>query len=109
MPIPKLNTEIGTLYGNSVMMNRQLYDLLVGVSRNPNNKPVTPTLGASPYVYTNSTPYDADVFVTGGTVTALQLARGGAFYNTTGTVRLSPGDAVRISYTVAPTVAIIPR
>jgi lysophospholipase L1-like esterase len=73
-----------------------------------------PTVGASPYTYTNNTPQDVDAFVTGGTTTVIAFSRDGTNFTTLGTttpgqMQLSPGDAVRVTYAVAPTVTIVPR
>jgi len=110
MARPQLNSDIGTVGPDSrVYMSRRLYDLLLERGRNPVTAPTAMTLGASPHTYTNASGYDQDILITGGTVSAIELGRGGVFYAATSPVRLSPGDSVRISYTVAPTTTIIPR
>lgn len=69
--------------------------------------------GASPYTYTNANAYSEDVMVAGGTVTALDFSRNGTTWYASGlvigTVRLSPGDKLKVTYTVAPTITRIPR
>lgn len=66
------------------------------------------TVGASPFDY--AAPSDGCVAVVGGTVTALAYGRQGAFTTISGgLVPVKKGDAVRITYTVAPTVTFIPQ
>lgn len=71
------------------------------------------TPGASPYTYQNQTDNDEDVIVIGGTVTAIDYSRDGTtFYGVgmiAGTVRLSPLDKVKVTYTVVPTMTKVPR
>lgn len=75
--------------------------------------PAAITASASPYVYQNTSSYTEDVMVTGGTVTAVDFSRDGTTWYSTGaiatTVRLSPGDLARVTYTVAPTITKVPR
>lgn len=87
---------------------------LLGV--NPTADTVLPsaiTPGASPYTYQNTAANEADVLVTGGTVSLIEFTRDNAtFYGVgfiAGAVRLSPADRVRVTYTVAPTMTLIPR
>lgn len=71
------------------------------------------TVGASPFVYQNSGSTPADVIVQGGTVSAVELTRDNVTFYSTGVVggvfNLSPGDRLRVTYTVAPTMTLIPR
>ena len=70
------------------------------------------TVGASPYDYTNSAANDVDVIVRGGTVSSIQVGRGGSYESVgvvAGMFRLSPGDVLRTTYTVAPTMRLVPR
>lgn len=72
------------------------------------------TAGTSPYTYTNSSASNQQVFVQGGTVTALSFLPNGS---TTGEITISqltgnvlilrPGDAISITYTTAPTITTI--
>lgn len=75
----------------------------------PSNISVPPS-GSS---YQNTTVYDADVIISGGTVSSIEFTRDNStFYTTgllTGIVRLSPNDRVRVTYTVAPTMTLVPR
>ena len=74
------------------------------------------TPGASPYTYTLTEQVgvnDADVIVGGGTVSAIAVGRGGGTGVTTGltsgTFRLARGDFLTVTYTVAPTMTLVPR
>ena len=110
MARPQLNSDLGTVGPDGrVYMSRRLYDLLLERGRNPDTAPTAMVLGASPYTYTNPSGYDQDILISGGTVSAIQIGRGGVFYTASSPVRLSPGDSVRISYTVLPSATIIPR
>lgn len=93
-------------------MSLWLQQYLAQVGRNPANAVSDVLVGASPFTYTNASDFDADVLVTGGTVSALEFTRDGlTFYpaNPGEMIRLNPGDSVRVAYTVAPTVTLIPR
>lgn len=90
----------------------QQYLFLVG--RNPVNTVAGQVVGASPYTYSNNGDFDIDAIVTGGTVSAVAFTRDGTnFFTvataTNATVTLNPGDAVRVTYTVLPTLTLIPR
>lgn len=75
--------------------------------------PAAITVTASPFLYNNLHTYDEDVIVKGGTVSKLEFSRD----NTTffdigviaGMVHLSPGDYLRTTYTVAPTMTEVSR
>lgn len=75
----------------------------------PSNISVT----ASPFTYQNTTAYDGDVIISGGTVSNIEFTRdNNSFYTTgllTGVLQLSPNDRVRVTYTVAPTMTLVPR
>lgn len=68
-------------------------------------------LGISPATYTAQ--QKGFVIVQGGTVSLIQFSRGGVTNYTTGqtsgTIPLSAGDSVIITYTVAPTVTFVPQ
>lgn len=67
-------------------------------------------VGASPYSFTSET--DANIVVTGGTVSAIAYGRNGVFTTlgiTTGVVPVFAGDAVRVTYTALPTMTQIKR
>ena len=71
------------------------------------------TVGASPFTYQNTNTYPADVIVSGGTVSAIAFSRDNATFYTTGLTSgmfaLSPYDFLRVTYTVAPTMTLVPR
>lgn len=75
--------------------------------------PMSQTVSASPYVYTNNTGNDQTEIVQGGTVTLIEYSRnGGSFINvgtTAGMFALSPLDSLRVTYTVAPTITVVVR
>lgn len=75
--------------------------------------PAVQAAGASPYTYTNANIYAEDVAIAIGTVTAIEFSRNGTTWYPSGiiagVIRLSPGDKVKITYTVAPTITRIPR
>lgn len=63
------------------------------------------TMGASPSSYI--VPSSGKIVVRGGTVSLIEIGRGGTFVNTGLKIAVLPvsrGDVVRITYTVAPTV-----
>jgi hypothetical protein len=70
-------------------------------------------VGASPFLAQNTTGRDVDIIVTGGTVSAIAFSRDNAtFYAvglTAGMFRLSPFDYLRVTYSVAPTMTLVPR
>lgn len=102
------------------MLVVRLTDLLRPILRQLNavtsriETPIEPveaiTVGASPYTYTAAT--DGVVTVTGGTVSAIGYGRRGTFTTlgvTSGLVPVKQGDAVRVTYTSAPTMRMIPQ
>jgi hypothetical protein len=74
-------------------------------------QPTQPAAGASPYTYTNTTGAPAMLYVAGGTVSAITLARQGTALTTgftAGAFYLAQNDSVVITYTVAPTLTVQP-
>lgn len=71
------------------------------------------TPGASPYTYQNTNTYPADVVVNGGTVSAIAFSRDNATFYTVGQINgvfaLSPYDFLRVTYTLVPTMILVPR
>ena len=70
------------------------------------------TPGASPYTYTNADNYPEQVQVLGGTVSAIAFVRDTVETDlglTSGVLMLEPGDAVKVTYSVAPTMRKIQR
>ena len=72
--------------------------------------PVTP--GASPYVYQLSNYQHANMLVTGGTVSLIQISRDGTTYFslglTSGQFDLCENDYIKVTYSVAPTMSLFP-
>ena len=70
-------------------------------------------VGASPFTIQNTTGNPVDIIVTGGTVSAIAFSRDNVtFYgvgSTAGVFWLSPYDYLRVTYTVAPTITLVPR
>lgn len=83
----------------------------------PNNsyliQPSGITVGASPFTFTNDNLYTVDVVVKAGTVSAIEFSRDGSIWYDIGVVAgmftLSKNDQLRVTYTVAPTLTLIPR
>jgi len=92
-------------------MSLWLQQYLVQVGRNPTNTVASQVVGASPYTYTNAGDFDVDVLLSGGTVSSIEFSRDGISFLPVGAgmIRLNPGDAVRVAYTLAPTLILIPR
>jgi hypothetical protein len=67
----------------------------------------------SPVLYTNANTYTVDIMVSGGGVSKLEFSRDGTtFYDTGsyyGMFTLSPSDMLRVTYTQAPILTLIPR
>jgi hypothetical protein len=75
--------------------------------------PFAITVGASPYTFQNTNTYPADVIVNGGTVSAVAFSRDNVTFYTVGQINgmfaLSPYDFLRVTYTLAPTMTLVPR
>ncbi|OUM01671.1 hypothetical protein [Variovorax sp. JS1663] len=115
---PRIGQPIATVEkageGLVAKANMWLQQYLRQVGRNPVNAITTPAVGASPFVFENAGDFDVDAVVSGGTVSAVSISRDGIAYfplaSATGTtVRLNPGDFLRITYSVLPTLTLIPR
>lgn len=70
--------------------------------------------GASPYTYKNTSQFPQQVFVSGGTVSAVSFSRDGVAWvpvssATNAQVWLSPGDSAKVTYSVVPTINVVPR
>ena len=78
----------------------------------------TPAVPSSGTAQSNTYPYPVDVYVSGGSATAVQVTRQGATYtvwsSSTATaippllVRLEPGDSITITYSTAPSWTWLP-
>jgi predicted Rossmann-fold nucleotide-binding protein len=70
--------------------------------------PQSVTSGASPYTYTAARA--GYVYVSGGTVSLMEFGRNGTFILCgviAGMVPVAPGDRVRVTYVVAPTMTFV--
>lgn len=77
----------------------------------PAAQPTQPTAGASPYTYTNTTGSPVTLYVAGGTVSSIGLSRQGSVLTTgftSGAFRLAQNDSLTITYTVIPTLTLVP-
>ena len=73
---------------------------------------ITPT--GSPFTYQNTASFDASVIVSGGTMSLIEFSRDGATWYDVGVItggmfHLSPSDRIRVTYSVAPTMTLVPR
>jgi hypothetical protein len=78
----------------------------------------TPSVPSSGTAQSNTYPYPVEVYVSGGSATAVQITRGGVTYtvwsSSTATaippllVRLEPGDSITITYSTAPSWTWVP-
>lgn len=69
------------------------------------------SLGPSPFTWTNFLNQRVEVIISGGTITAVNIIRGGTSIPTgllSGIFILDPTDSIQITYTVAPAVWVIP-
>ena len=74
-----------------------------------NGASFSPTVGGSPFTYQNTTNTKLQAFVIGGTVSSLQYSRNNVtFFTYTGPIVLGPGDYLKITYTVLPTLTVFP-
>jgi hypothetical protein len=76
--------------------------------------PASPVVATgSPFLYTNADTYTVDIMVSGGGVSKLEFSRDGTTYYNTGSYygmfTLSPSDMLRVTYTQAPILTLIPR
>lgn len=72
---------------------------------------VTPAVGASPWTYQNATGYRVYGVIVGGTVTNVELSRDNATFYSAGVsqvIVLSNSDYLRLTYAVAPVLALFP-
>ena len=85
----------------------------LGKLTNSTVAPSNITVTASPFTYQNTTAFNGDVIISGGTVSNIEFTRDNTTFYTTGllmgVLRLSPSDRVRVTYTVAPTMTYVPR
>lgn len=113
--MPYFDTVHPLKEGYSDIASAVLAKITEGVHTGPqifaNDLPVALAVGASPYVYKNGATAQQQVIVQGGTVSAIEFSRNGStFINigaTAGLVVLNPGDNVRVTYSVLPTMTTI--
>ena len=90
----------------SELMRGNLTPNLDAVLASPSRLAIT--LGASPYAVFNTGYQPMRYLISGGTVSAIDASRDGATFDVTGMTagvfELAPGDRLRITYTVVPTV-----
>ena len=88
-------------------------DVDLGKLTNSTVAPSDITVTASPFTYQNTTAFNGDVIISGGTVSNIEFTRDDTTFYTVGFIkgvlRLSPGDRVLVTYTVAPTMTYVPR
>lgn len=103
------NRPLQDIDGNVTVLKNAITTLANSYTTLPSNI-VVPTSGVA---YQNTQTYTVDLLVSGGTVTAITFSRDNVTYYSTGvvsgTIRLSPGDYVKFTYSVVPTVIAVPR
>lgn len=101
------STYIATTSDGTTTVNKRLQVTNFTVA--PSNIGV----GASPFVYQNTTGYPCSVIVSGGTVTDISFSHDNVTYYTVGLlagmIELSQNDYTKVTYTVAPTMTLVPR
>ena len=112
-------TNQTTAEAGTVEYNNAFFATPSDATRRPiklSNSAVAPsniTVTASPMTYQNTTGYDADIIISGGILTIIEFTRDNATFYTAGflagVLKLSPNDRVRVTYTVAPTMTLVPR
>lgn len=99
--------------GNGIDITNAAGEVTIALAARTPAQPSSITVGASPFTYTNTTGYDADVMISGGGISKLLFTRNGTtFYNTGsyyGMFTLSPNDSLKVYYVSAPTMTLIPR
>ena len=113
---PRVGQRIGSVEsgtnGLEARMSFWLQQYLRLVGRDPQNTVSSQAPGPSPYTYQNTGDFTVDAIVTGGTVSAVEFSRDATtfFAVSAGTqISLNPGDYLRVTYTVAPSITLIPR
>lgn len=70
------------------------------------------TVGASAFTYQNTSGATECVLVSSGTVTTIEISRDGSTFFLVGLIggqfHLSPGDKLRVTYAIAPTMTRMP-
>ena len=123
---PTSNAAFGGFVGNASVAPANPSALFVDLDNTFNlsgvNLPypsvTTPSVPSSGTTQSNTYPYPVEVYVSGGSATAVQVTRGGVTYtvwsSSTATaippllVRLEPGDSITITYSTAPSWTWVP-
>jgi len=97
--------------GTSRLMEKSWYVLLYSiynaVTQGLSQPEEAVTVGASPFVY--QAVIRGQVFVNGGTVSAVEFSRNGTdYYPATSPVQMATKDFLRVTYSVAPTLIVVP-
>lgn len=83
------------------------------LNRQVNRTVISPTVGASPWVYQANYSGDSRMTISGGTISALEISKDGVTYYpinpSTGLLQMSQGEFMRVTYSVAPSINIIPN
>lgn len=97
---------------------RNVFDIDLGTYIYKSKARFAVTVGASPFTYQNLEGVTSKIRVIDGTVTEVLIYRGGDFWEeakptakntgTVGTYLLQPGDEIRVAYSAAPTMNVIP-
>lgn len=112
-------TMNGLIVGPNILLGTTTVDLLNGWTPGTNGTGsrlirgniasagfTTPTVGASPYTYTNTSKAGQYVYIRGGTVTVIARGATTVAVASPATVYADPGETVVITYSVAPTVVV---
>lgn len=87
--------------------------MAITTRNNANYGPTTTiAVGASPFTFTNPEAVPINVMVSGGTVTTISLSADATTFTTLGLLggqfHLNPGQALQVTYVVAPTMIYLP-
>lgn len=70
------------------------------------------TVTGSPFTYRNDDNTPQEIFISVGTVTAIDFSRDGSTWDSCGLVagqfRLNPGDSIKVTYGISPTMIHYP-
>lgn len=95
----------GGIFGKSWFV--LLYKLYNAVTQGLPQPEEAITVGGSPFSY--QAVIRSQVFVTGGTVSAIEYSRDGkTWYPAVSPVQMAASDFLRVTHTVAPTVTVVP-
>lgn len=109
--VPPYDTE---MY-QGISMDTRWKGWFLGLDKAVNGNQGAPATvsGASPYTLQNTTSCDQLVMVAGGTVSSVEYSRDGSTFITTGSVTgqfvVFPGDYLRVTYSVAPTITVVSK